>query len=821
SYVPSTAEQVQMAMGVVHYCDPWDGCSYVCNATPYFDNATFATFGSSVAPYISMRELDYWQDQFAEDGTLNPTSTADTRTPNYLSNLSPPIFGDTLVCRGNADNMEVYFVFRMAKVGPEQAESSPFFTTWFPGVTGGAWQAVRMDTAEVTSTSGITTSAVPGVWMCAFHEEDPVRVANALPECKEILPNNLFVPGTRIEYFLKSRYAGSPDWFLWPDTVGGRCEEFEVLPMMRGDGGGWIEWPCLIVADHFGQRGNGFERNSDRIARQLRALGIEFDVYSRLGPANDLRNGIGRWAANAGQLGGPGTDKYNWGSGATLTQFLGYKYCIMNTGSQYGYCIYAQDQDMIQKWLIDDSRSDSQRFFWLSGDRVAQELNRRTTWGRPFLNNVLCATYLYSSYASTRSDYTYCLPMRGLAGGRIVCGDPETYVAKENGCLRILNVVGVSGTVGCNGAAEIEYNPGFDGAVDIAAVSNAVSTFDNCEAKYYKTFLEGYDFCLARTDASQGPLACGSDDFLGEWLSSVLYWGGYSPSAWCGPPPDIFMPYPPNCTAEWQNLVCDGDKVFVSPGCSPFAEGDTCFASWLRIVVRDQFNQPMPDIAVDVCFESQCKVGLCAYATDTTSSNGEIFLSIEAGVDVSGGTGCCQVTAKAFSYGIQLYEGTMEWLSADMNADSLVNEADSSMFYDDWLTSACRSDFNCDGIVNDLDWMVFAPNFGRGCSGSVVSAGEREPGPVVTSLAQSYPNPSARGASIAFSVSEPGHVLLRIYDIAGRPVRTLVEGHREAQRYEVVWDGRDDEGRQVRPGVYFYEFEAPGYRETKKLVLLR
>ena len=351
SYLPPNATHGQIGLGVMNLCDedPWAlGCTYTCNESPYYDNISFGVFGSDEAPFLSMRELDYWQDQFAEDGTLNPTSTADSRSPNYSSDLVPPIFGDTLVCRGSATNMECHFVFRMAIKGPAQPLTHAFFTTWFPGVElGSAWYQARMDSAEITNSAGTATLQVNDWWMAAFHESDPIAVANALPEGTEILPNQLFVPGTRFEYFLKANYVGSPlQIFTLPDTVNGdvgrgnRFEEYEVLPMMRDDGGGSYEWSCTIIADHHGQRGNWNEQNSDRIARHMATLGYDYDMFSKLGPSSDLRNGIGRWAANVGQVGGPGTPKYNWGPGATLAQMVGYKYCILNAGNIYGYSVY-------------------------------------------------------------------------------------------------------------------------------------------------------------------------------------------------------------------------------------------------------------------------------------------------------------------------------------------------------------------------------------------------------------------------------------------------------------------------------------------------
>jgi endonuclease I len=84
-----------------------------------------------------------------------------------------------------------------------------------------------------------------------------------------------------------------------------------------------------------------------------------------------------------------------------------------------------------------------------------------------------------------------------------------------------------------------------------------------------------------------------------------------------------------------------------------------------------------------------------------------------------------------------------------------------------------------------------------------------------------YPNPFNPLTTISFSTGSPGRVELRVYDIAGRPVRTLAEGVRAVGRYDVTWDGRDDIGVSVASGVYLCTLKTPGCIETRKVVLLR
>jgi len=99
----------------------------------------------------------------------------------------------------------------------------------------------------------------------------------------------------------------------------------------------------------------------------------------------------------------------------------------------------------------------------------------------------------------------------------------------------------------------------------------------------------------------------------------------------------------------------------------------------------------------------------------------------------------------------------------------------------------------------------------------------KEPFPVTegSELTQNVPNPFNPFTRITFSTAKAGTVVLRIYDLAGRPVRTVLNDWREPQRYEIVWDGRDESGELLASGVYFYQLEAPGFSKARKLLLLK
>ncbi|MDZ7306648.1 MAG: T9SS type A sorting domain-containing protein, partial [candidate division KSB1 bacterium] len=74
---------------------------------------------------------------------------------------------------------------------------------------------------------------------------------------------------------------------------------------------------------------------------------------------------------------------------------------------------------------------------------------------------------------------------------------------------------------------------------------------------------------------------------------------------------------------------------------------------------------------------------------------------------------------------------------------------------------------------------------------------------------------------IPFALPQAGQMRLAVYNILGQPVRTLMEGVRPAGEFQVTWDGRDNRGRQVASGVYFYRLEAQGQVQTRKLTLMR
>lgn len=94
-------------------------------------------------------------------------------------------------------------------------------------------------------------------------------------------------------------------------------------------------------------------------------------------------------------------------------------------------------------------------------------------------------------------------------------------------------------------------------------------------------------------------------------------------------------------------------------------------------------------------------------------------------------------------------------------------------------------------------------------------------GPSGIRLLGSYPNPFRSSTVIAYELPRPARVDLRVHGLSGNLVRVLETGReRTAGVHEVAWDGRDDAGARVSPGVLFYTLQAEGAVKTHKLLLL-
>ena len=93
--------------------------------------------------------------------------------------------------------------------------------------------------------------------------------------------------------------------------------------------------------------------------------------------------------------------------------------------------------------------------------------------------------------------------------------------------------------------------------------------------------------------------------------------------------------------------------------------------------------------------------------------------------------------------------------------------------------------------------------------------------PTAFALYGNYPNPFNPLTTIKFDLPRDARVALRIYDLSGRAVRTLVDGNLVRATHTYQWDGTDDSGRRLASGTYYYRVDSDQQTATGKMMLVK
>jgi hypothetical protein len=88
-------------------------------------------------------------------------------------------------------------------------------------------------------------------------------------------------------------------------------------------------------------------------------------------------------------------------------------------------------------------------------------------------------------------------------------------------------------------------------------------------------------------------------------------------------------------------------------------------------------------------------------------------------------------------------------------------------------------------------------------------------------LSQNYPNPFNPSTIIAYAIPSTEKVVIKVYDLMGREIRSLINEEKSAGNYSVEWNGRNNNGLMVPSGVYLYRITAGNINLTKKMMLLK
>ena len=84
-----------------------------------------------------------------------------------------------------------------------------------------------------------------------------------------------------------------------------------------------------------------------------------------------------------------------------------------------------------------------------------------------------------------------------------------------------------------------------------------------------------------------------------------------------------------------------------------------------------------------------------------------------------------------------------------------------------------------------------------------------------------YPNPFRKSTEIYFNIEKSFHTKLEIYNIKGEKVKSFAVQNENGKQHSVVWDGKDDKGKSVKSGIYFYKIDFKDFSKTKKMIFLK
>jgi hypothetical protein len=132
------------------------------------------------------------------------------------------------------------------------------------------------------------------------------------------------------------------------------------------------------------------------------------------------------------------------------------------------------------------------------------------------------------------------------------------------------------------------------------------------------------------------------------------------------------------------------------------------------------------------------------------------------------------------------------------------------------------------GDVVLLRWRLFSDAFVTGWGWAVDNIAVTSSGPTgiddtppAVTLNRNYPNPFNPSTTIAFHLPHSGATSLKVYDVRGRLVRTLINEVRQAGQHHQEWDGRNNQGQRVASGVYMYRLVFGNVVQTRKMTLLK
>jgi hypothetical protein len=160
------------------------------------------------------------------------------------------------------------------------------------------------------------------------------------------------------------------------------------------------------------------------------------------------------------------------------------------------------------------------------------------------------------------------------------------------------------------------------------------------------------------------------------------------------------------------------------------------------------------------------------------------------------------------------YVNTISWLENDGDENFTFHTITSNA--GDWPSSVWAADVDSDGDIDALSSSLYGDEIAWYENDLITGIDNGKNLIQSHRLDQNYPNPFNPATTIDFTLPQSGFVTLKVYDILGREVATLLEAYRSAGQHAVNFDAS-----QLTSGIYYYTLTADDFKESRKMVLLR
>ncbi len=452
--LPTEWDSMRFTFEVYCSCDGFGTPSTVCveegctAGAPVIDNIRIGISNTSDAPPISWVDGGLYMDGFGQNYPtyLEPSDRCNANISYDLSRDDTwrnDWHGDSTVVSGPVVGSEASrwlceMCVKVARLGARQA-MIPEYQAWKARLAQNPetdFACVLMDSLETNNHTQVFKHKFAGY----FHEDDPAfRGSTDFNELNEILPDQVFVPGTRIEYYWRSYWFrnGAPptDYFLLGANP---LREVEFLPTMEVRPGEeyTVQWPSVLFID-------GFNAGSERfMLPAMQQLGVDFDKFDYTDAASNYNAPIKR------SLGGATYNPGGYGNnGFTTEQLLGYRLVILNSGSFSHGSMERADFELFDQWLASSNcgLTNVRRGLVLDGDQICQIMADDVLGlAINFAHNILGVTLVAEAYRDHNEDPAFCVYLEPVGGAQFSPGAPGIGLY-GNGCPQEFdyNVLGV------------------------------------------------------------------------------------------------------------------------------------------------------------------------------------------------------------------------------------------------------------------------------------------------------------------------------------------------------------------------------------------